>query len=278
MCILCGGQCGGVGEFLISLGLPFLVLYFSRMKKALIKLKNRIISRGSSAEKIQDNAIKCRCRGEWPSTGLKKLGTLGFRSRANQTITISNAITNFNNRQALVQKSSPRGVKGWLLLLCLNLTIFIPASCLYEVNCIFDLFNSTKNKILLFMFKPLLLYNMIIVVSMVSLAIFSFYAGLRLWEVKQRAVKIAKAFLITQFSLTFIIVIIRPFMTLPLGGNENIVAEILKRLLPSLLNFSLWYLYLSHSRRVFNTYSEAEIKCANIRHLPAKLKGYTELA
>jgi hypothetical protein len=248
------------------------------MKKALIKLKNRIISRGSSAEKIQDNAIKCRCRGEWPSTGLKKLGTLGFRSRANQTITISNAITNFNNRQALVQKSSPRGVKGWLLLLCLNLTIFIPASCLYEVNCIFDLFNSTKNKILLFMFKPLLLYNMIIVVSMVSLAIFSFYAGLRLWEVKQRAVKIAKAFLITQFSLTFIIVIIRPFMTLPLGGNENIVAEILKRLLPSLLNFSLWYLYLSHSRRVFNTYSEAEIKCANIRHLPAKLKGYTELA
>jgi len=277
MCIFCGGQCGGVGEFLISLGLPFLVLYFSRMKKTLIKLKNRIISRGSGAERIQDNAIKCRCCGEWPSTGLKIFGRIGFRSRANKTITRSNAITKFNNRQALVQKASPRGVKGWLLLLCLNLTIFIPASCIYEVNCIFDLFNSTKNKILLFMFKPLLLYNIIIVVSMVCLAIFSFYAGLRLWEVKQRAVKIAKAFLITQFSLTFIIVIIRPFMTLPLEGNENIVPEIMKRLLPALLNFSLWYLYLSHSRRVFNTSSEAEIKGANIRQLPVKLEGHTEL-
>ena len=134
MCILCGGQCGGVGEFLISLGLPFLVLYFSRMKQALIKLKNRIISRDSGAARIQDNAIKCRCCGEWPSTGLNKLGPIGFRAQAEKTITISNAITKFNNRQALVQTASPRGVKGWLLLLCLNLTIFIPASCLYEVK------------------------------------------------------------------------------------------------------------------------------------------------
>lgn len=277
MCIFCGGQCGGVGEFLISLGLPFLVLYFSRMKKALIKLKNRIISRGSGAERIQDNAIKCRCCGEWPSTGLKKFGTIGFRSRANKTITISNAITKFNTRQALVEKAIPRGIKGWLLLLCLNLTIFIPASSIYEVNCIFDLFNSTKNKILLFMFKPLLLYNIIIVVSMVCLAIFSFYAGLRLWEVKPRAVKIAKTFLIMQLSLTSIIVIIGPFMTLPLGGNENILRDIMQRLIPSLLNFSLWYLYLGYSRRVFTTYSEAEIKCTNTRQLPVKLKGHTEL-
>jgi hypothetical protein len=277
MCIFCGGQCGGVGEFLISLGLPFLVLYFSRMKKALIKLKNRIISRGSGAERIQDNAIKCRCCGEWPPTGLKKFGTIGFRSRANKTIIISNAITEFNTRQALVEKAIPRGIKGWLLLLCLNLTIFIPASFIYEVNCIFDLFNSTKNKILLFMFKPLLLYNIIIVVSMVCLAIFSFYAGLRLWEVKPRAVKIAKTFLIMQLSLTSIIVIIGPFMTLPLGGNENILRDIMKRLIPSLLNFSLWYLYLRYSRRVFTTYSEAEIKCTNTRQLPAKLEGHTEL-
>lgn len=277
MCILCGGQCGGAGEFLISLGLPFLVLYFFRIKKALIKLKNRIISKDSGAEKIQDEIIKYRCCGEWPSTCLKKLDTIGLRSRTNKTIILSNSITKFNNLQALVQKSCPRGVNGWLMLLCLNLTIFIPASCIYEVNCIFDLFNSTKNKILLAILKPLLLYNIIIFVSMVCLAIFSFYAGLRLWEAKQRAVKIAKAFLITQFSLTFIIVIIRPFMTLSLGGNEDIVAEIMKRLLPSLLNFSLWYLYLSHSRRVLNTYSEAEIKCANIRQLPVKLEGHTEL-
>ncbi len=27
MCIFCGGQCGGMGDMLISLGLPLLALY-----------------------------------------------------------------------------------------------------------------------------------------------------------------------------------------------------------------------------------------------------------
>ncbi len=39
VCILCGGQCGGLGDFLISLGLPFLALYFSRIKQVLRKIK-----------------------------------------------------------------------------------------------------------------------------------------------------------------------------------------------------------------------------------------------
>ena len=52
MCIFCGGQCGGTGEFLISLGLPFLALYFSRIKNALIRIKNKIIRRGAGAEEI----------------------------------------------------------------------------------------------------------------------------------------------------------------------------------------------------------------------------------
>ncbi|MGA9756559.1 MAG: DUF2569 family protein [Desulfobaccales bacterium] len=277
MCIFCGGQCGGVGEFLISLGLPFLALYFSRMKKALLRIKNRIIPRGSHTEKTHDKAIKYRCCGEWRSTGLKEIGLIGSKSPLNKRAYIPNAITQFNNLRELEQKSSPKGVKGWLLLLCLNLTIFIPASCLYEANCTLDLFNSTRNKILLFMFKELLLYNMLLIGIMVFLTIFSFYAGLRLWEVKPRAVKIAKTFLILQLSLTSILVIIGPFMTLPLGGNENILRDIIKRLTPSLLNFSLWYLYLSNSSRVFTTYGEAEKKSTNIRQLPIKLKSSTEL-
>jgi hypothetical protein len=46
MCIFCGGQCGGLGEFLISIGLPFLVLYFSRIKNSLLKIKDGIMRRG----------------------------------------------------------------------------------------------------------------------------------------------------------------------------------------------------------------------------------------
>jgi hypothetical protein len=48
MCIFCGGQCGGVGELLISLGLPFLALYLSRIKGSLLKIKKTIFPRGSA--------------------------------------------------------------------------------------------------------------------------------------------------------------------------------------------------------------------------------------
>ena len=254
MCIFCGGQCGGVGEFLIALGLPFLALYFLRMKKALIKIKNKIILKGFGQEKIQNKTIKYRCCGAWPD------------------------ITKFNNWGKLENKGGPKGVKGWLFLLCLNLTIFIPASYLYEANCTLDLFNSTQNKILILMFNNFFLYNKVLIGTMVFLAIFSFYAGLRLWETKLNAVKTAKTFLITQLSLTFIIVIISPFMTLPLGGKEDVLAEIMKGLIPSLLNFSLWYLYLSNSKRVYNTFSEIEKNRVIIRNLPSKFKGYTKPA
>jgi hypothetical protein len=43
MCILCGGQCGGVVDLLISLGLPFVAIYFMRMKGFLTRIKNRIL-------------------------------------------------------------------------------------------------------------------------------------------------------------------------------------------------------------------------------------------
>ena len=58
MCIFCGGQCGGFGEFLISIGLPFLALYFSRIKQALVRLKNRIFHSG---QEIIAEPIKFEC-------------------------------------------------------------------------------------------------------------------------------------------------------------------------------------------------------------------------
>lgn len=277
MCIFCGGQCGGVGEFLISLGLPLLALYFYRIKKALLRIINKIIPIGSGAEKAQDKVIKYRYCGELQSSGPHKIGLLRFQSPLNEPVQISTAITQFNNRQKLEPKGSPKGVKGWLLLLCLNLTIFIPASCLYEANCILDLFNSHKNKILLFIFKTLLLYNVLIVAIMVFLAIFSFYAGLRLWQVNQKAVKMAKAFLITQLSLTAIIIITRPLIDFPFGDNGQFWGDIMKRLIPSLLYFSLWYLYLRNSKRVYNTFSDIGKKRTSISQLPVKLAGSAEL-
>jgi hypothetical protein len=286
MCIFCGGQCGGVGEFLISLGLPFLALYFSRIKKLLARIKDKIVRRDSGAEKIPDAPITCTCCGEprrdcreiaSQSTDLKNLELLNLISPDKAATEISTEISDLKSQPKLDQQMEPEGVKGWLLLLCLNLTIFIPAAYLYSANCILDLFYSTKNHILLLMFKSLLLYNMVSVVTMLFLAIFSFHAGLRLWNIKRGAVRTVKIFLIIQLSLTFIIVFLRPFMTLSLEGHGNIFGNIIKSLITSVLNFSLWYLYLSKSRRVHKTFSEINERRLTVRQSPAKLKGYSEV-
>ena len=156
MCIFCGGQCGGVGEFLISLGLPFLALYFSRIKNALLRLKNRIDHPG---QEIQAEPVKCGCCGQprqdcgaiqARSINPGDLGLLELKSQENGAAEFSLNTSRLSNQ---INKKIVSGVKGWLLLLCLNFTIFIPATYLYQVNCVLDLFNSTRNRILLFMFK-----------------------------------------------------------------------------------------------------------------------------
>ena len=162
-----------------------------------------------------------------------------------------------------------------MLLLCLNLTIFIPASYLYQINCILDLFNSPRNKILLLMFKALLAYNILTMATMLFLAIFSFYAGLRLWHVKSRAVKTAKVFLVTQLLLILVITIIRPIMTATLDTGGQVFSAILISLIPSLFQFGLWYLYLTKSSRVHNTYGAGEAKLPVLAGLAAKLTGHT---
>jgi hypothetical protein len=63
MCIFCSGQCGGTGEFLISLGLPFLALYFFRIKRALGRLKNKLLRR-HPATGIVAETVTSQCCGE----------------------------------------------------------------------------------------------------------------------------------------------------------------------------------------------------------------------
>ncbi|MGO9580815.1 MAG: hypothetical protein ACLP2P_15565 [Desulfobaccales bacterium] len=286
MCIFCGGQCGGLGEFLISLGLPLLALYLWRIKKALAKIKNKILRRDLQGA-VLDEPITCKCCGEAlrdcreiasRSIDCENLELLELKSQDNESaeISISTDTTKLNNKTILDNKTAPEGVKGWLLLLCLNLTIFIPTTYLYQLNCILDLYNLTQNRIFLLMFKNLLVFNIATGATMLFLAIFSFYAGLKLWNIKSRAVKTAKAFLIVQLFLIVTITTIRPFMTFSLEPKGTIFSVLLS-LIPSLLQFGVWYLYLSTSSRVYHTYRRTDEKRLSIMPPPTKLEGYTEL-
>ncbi|MEW6386453.1 MAG: DUF2569 family protein [Thermodesulfobacteriota bacterium] len=283
MCIICGGQCGGIVEILIALGFPFLALYFFRMKTALLKIKNRIIGRDSSAEQLLDETVKCNGGGGWRQDSrvistqpieLENLELIAVRSQPNESAEKSPWMTKFSRAISFKKKRELTGVRGWLLFLCLNLTIIIPASCIYQAMSIFYLYKSPFYQIILLVSYGLLLYNITIIATMGFLGTLSFYAGVLLWNVKPGAVKITKIFLIIHLSLTVIIAGIRLFITFPFDGSDNVGGAI-RIFIPSLLHFSLWYLYLSKSVRVHNTYNQVE-KGEITGPLPAKLNGSTE--
>lgn len=262
MCIFCGGQCGGAGDLFISLGLPFLVLYYYRLRNSLVRIKNRIFRGGSSVERKQDEVEICSCCGEklneckilsaqaiYPGM----IGQLESLSLDRQPAENATGAFKVNRPERPQMEKGKTGVRGWLLFLCLNLTIIIPFSCLYEATSALGAIYSPVMQIQLLGFKNLLLFHKIIIITMAFLAVFSFYAGLCLWEAKQKAVKIAKIFLLTQLGLMFFVFAIRPFMVI-LYSDGNKFRIIIESLIPFFSYFSVWFLYLTFSRRVRSTF------------------------
>jgi hypothetical protein len=143
--------------------------------------------------------------------------------------------------------SVPAEVSGWLLALCLILTIVFPATSLYLIishTIPRAIAAHTLSRIVLLSVYSLLFS---------ALAIFGFVAGLRLWLVKPHAVAFARRFLLTYLIVNaayfvFWIALIRPTAQVAYAemGWYHIVA-------PAASVF-LWFTYLEHSKRVRNTY------------------------
>jgi hypothetical protein len=51
-----------------------------------------------------------------------------------------------------------------------------------------------------------------------------------------------------------LLIALQPFMVFPLGANPTSFGDTIPRLIPFLSYFSVWYAYLSFSRRVHRTY------------------------
>ena len=141
----------------------------------------------------------------------------------------------------------PVEVRGWLLVLCLILTLFYPTRSVYHILWHTIPIISTAhalNRILL-----LSVYSFVVS----ALAVFSFAAGLGLWCVKPKAVGFAKRYLLTYLVahvayFVLWIAMIRPTREIDYVemGWWNIVGP--------LVFVTLWYSYLEHSRRVRETY------------------------
>jgi len=143
---------------------------------------------------------------------------------------------------ALPATDTPHGVGGWLLLLCLALTIGIPLLTAYNWSKVFS-----------FGFSNFPWFSLGLSVVMAS---FSFIAGVLLWKVHPRGLPVAKAYFVTEMALPVFFgarLLIEMLSTRIEMSAWTIFAAFIRPILMGLLG----YLYLVRSRRVQATYSQA---------------------
>jgi hypothetical protein len=154
-------------------------------------------------------------------------------------------MTDSRNKQLAEYQS----VGGWLLLLCIGLTIGSPLRTLYnlissynEIHQLFDIFPGLKN---------LLYVDGLLSIILMALSI---RAGIALWSIKPGAVKIAKNYLLIFLGYSLLSVFLPFTAGLPSEANDVMMAEVVKGLIQSLVFFGVWYSYLNVSERVKATY------------------------
>lgn len=143
-----------------------------------------------------------------------------------------------------------KGVKGWLLFLCIWLTVLMPLFALgqlylewIEAEPYFEQIPSLKSVVVLEIF------------GLIGLHAFGIYAGFALWSVKLHAVNIAKSFFLTLLAYAFV----SPFVFAGVSGLPSEVVSAIKtegigQAIKAIMAFAVWFTYLYKSKRVQATY------------------------
>jgi hypothetical protein len=141
------------------------------------------------------------------------------------------------------------GVKGWLLLFCLSLTVFSPLLTLYNLGTAYEETSYFFNR-----YPGLQNIFYIDLILSIALTAFSIYAGIALWNIKPGAVKIAKSYLLTFLTYT-IVASFLPFQAgLPDSVNDAMMQEIIVGSLRAVFYVVIWFWFLNVSVRVKATY------------------------
>lgn len=147
------------------------------------------------------------------------------------------------------QQSELKGVKGWLLLLCINLSILDPFANLFNLAIGTHLGRQ-------YFEQNLALQKLMVIngVCSIALAVYSIYAGISLWRVLSNAVITAKKYLGAAFAYS----ILSLFLPHLIGLSEEIQKEVgatsLFNSFVTALYLYAWYQYLQRSKRVKATY------------------------
>jgi hypothetical protein len=134
-----------------------------------------------------------------------------------------------------------KGVRGWLLFFCINLTVLTPLGIMGEYGAAGMDIESIRG---------------ISIDGLISLAFagFSIYVGVCLWRVRPGAVKKAKVFLWCIVALNAIVALLTFMAGLKLSANGTMIHETLIKFVAGAITVLVWLAYLDSSKRVKATY------------------------
>jgi hypothetical protein len=149
-----------------------------------------------------------------------------------------------------------KGISGWLLLLCLTLTVINPLKNILGYASSYRTMIAksyyTVPGIHTFFMLNLCLLTIVIV--------FSVYAGIMLFKVRPSSVKIAKVFLLFESICSILFSMFPCLAGVPQELANSMMIVLLKNTAATLVWNAVWYIYINKSRRVATTYGNASAK------------------
>lgn len=164
-------------------------------------------------------------------------------------------LTSSSGQSARLRQASLRpderykGVRGWLLVLCLMLTVIGPVISAWLMTKGFAGVKPffTENGGL----QAVMLISLLIMACSVGVGI---YAGLRLWFIRPKAVSTAKHALLFGLAADIVTTALDVAVGQVPSSLDRLLYQVEVNLIPSLIFFTLCFAYLNRSKRVYATY------------------------
>jgi len=147
------------------------------------------------------------------------------------------------------QNEQHRGVRGWLLILCLNITILDPLTMLFTIFLV-----TSATKPYFGEHPELLRLCLASGLCRLALAVFSVYAGIALWKIVPGAVSVARKYFLAVLLYSIVASLLPVLVGIPRESYQEFAGQTIFNSFLTMAYAIAWYIYLQRSTRVKATY------------------------
>ena len=140
-----------------------------------------------------------------------------------------------------------KAIGGWLLIFILILTVITPVGSILSLILEYKIAAFQIHLLLEGSYQAGAILNGLL---KIAVAVFSVYTGISLLKRKRNAIRIVKTYLVIFFCYSIVSALLSFIIDLPVDAIVYIKGEAWKRIVYALIFVTVWYLYLTRSRRV----------------------------